>query len=77
MSDAHLLDVITRMTGLLTDLAGGLFTLVMVYGGIRFMTASSPRAVEGAKSLIGRAGLGLLLILLVDAIRNLLTYIAS
>jgi hypothetical protein len=77
MSDAHLLDVVTRLTGLLTDLAGGVFTLVMVYSGIRFMTASSPRAVDGAKGLMGRAALGLLLILLVDVIRNLLTYIAS
>jgi hypothetical protein len=77
MSDAHLLAVITRLTTLLTDLAGGVFTLVIVYGGIRFMTAGSPRAVENAKGIMGRAALGLLLILLVDVIRNILTYIAS
>jgi hypothetical protein len=77
MPDAHLVAVVTRATSLLVDLAGGIFTLVIVYGAIRFMTADSPRAVDAAKSLMGRAALGLLLILMVDVIRNLLTYIAS
>lgn len=77
MPTAHLLTVVTRLTGLLTTLAGALFTLVMVYGGIRFMTAGSPRSVESAKSLMSRAALGLLLVLLVDVVRNLLQFIAS
>lgn len=73
----HLLAAVTRLTGLLTTLAGSVFTLVMVYGGVRFMTAGSPRSVEAAKSVMTRAALGLLLVLMVDVVRNLLQYIAS
>ncbi|MDA8199811.1 MAG: hypothetical protein M0Z54_10405 [Thermaerobacter sp.] len=77
MPTANILSALTRITGLLVTVAGGLFTLVMVYGGIRFMTASSPRSVEGAKSVMARAALGLLLILMVDVVKNLLTFIAK
>lgn len=69
--------VVTRLTGMLVDLAGGVFTLVMVYGGIRFMVAHSPRAVQGSKELMGRAAIGLSLVLLVDAIRQIIQYAAS
>ncbi|CAB1129217.1 protein of unknown function [Candidatus Hydrogenisulfobacillus filiaventi] len=41
------------------------------------MIAHSPRAVEGAKEVMGRAAVGLVLILLVDALRQLLQYVAS
>ncbi len=77
MPTAHLLDVVSRLTGLLVTLSGGLFTLVMVYGGVRYMVASSPRSVEAAKGVMGRAALGLLLVLMVDVVKNLLQYIAS
>jgi hypothetical protein len=77
MPTANVLSVVTRLTNLLVAVAGGLFTLVMVYGGIRFMTASSPRSVEGAKSIMVRASLGLLLILMVDVVKNLLQYVAK
>jgi hypothetical protein len=77
MPTANILAVVTRLTDLLVAVAGGLFTLVMVYGGIRFMTASSPRSVEGAKSIMTRAALGLLLILMVDVVKSMLQYIAK
>lgn len=77
MPTAHLMLVVTRLTGMLVDLAGGVFTLVMVYGGIRFMVAHSPRAVQGSKELMGRAAIGLSLVLLVDAIRQIIQYAAS
>lgn len=77
MPTAHLLTMVGRLTSMLVTLAGAVFTLIMVYGGIRFMTASSPRSVEQAKSVLTRAALGLLLILLVGVIHNVLQYIAS
>jgi hypothetical protein len=77
MPDTQLVSVITRLTSLLVTVSGGLFTLVMVYGGIRYMLASSPRSVEAAKSVMMRAALGLLLVLMVDVVKGLLTYIAS
>lgn len=77
MPDTQLVSVITRLTSLMVTVSGGLFTLVMVYGGIRYMVASSPRSVEAAKSVMMRAALGLLLVLMVDVVKSLLTYIAS
>ncbi|CAB1129240.1 conserved protein of unknown function [Candidatus Hydrogenisulfobacillus filiaventi] len=77
MADARFLAVVSRLTAMLVDMAGGVFTLVMVYGGLRYMIAHSPRAVEGAKEVMGRAAVGLVLILLVDALRQLLQYVAS
>jgi hypothetical protein len=77
MPSAQLLVMISRLTGILVDLAGGVFTLVMVYGGIRLMVAHSPRAVQSSKELMGRAAIGLALILLVDLIRQLLQYVVS
>lgn len=77
MPAGQLLSLVTRATNILMELAGGVFTLVMVYGGIRFMVAHSPRAVQGSKEIMGRAAVGLLLVLLVGAIRTLLQYIAS
>jgi hypothetical protein len=49
----------------------------MVYGGIRLMIAQSPRSVQAAKELMIRAATGLVLILLVDVIRQVLQYAAS
>ncbi len=77
MPTVNILAAVTRITNLLVAVAGGLFTLVMVYGGIRFMTASSPRSVEGAKGVMARAALGLLLILMVAVIKNLLQFVAK
>jgi uncharacterized membrane protein len=77
MPTAHVLSLITKLTSLLVDVAGGLFSLIMVYGGIRFMVAQSPRAVQAAKELMTRAAIGLILILLVDVIRQVIQYAAS
>ncbi len=77
MPTAHVMSLITKLTTLLVDVAGGLFSLVMVYGGIRFMIAQSPRSVQAAKELMTRAATGLVLILLVDVIRQILQYAAS
>lgn len=77
MPTSQLLSLVTRTTTILVGLAGGVFTLVMVYGGIRFMLAHSARAVQGSKEIMGRAAVGLVLVLLVGAIRELLQYIAS
>ncbi len=77
MPTAHVLSLITKLTSLLVDVAGGLFSLIMVYGGIRFMLAQSPRAVQAAKELMARAATGLILILLVDVIRQVIQYAAS
>jgi hypothetical protein len=77
MPTAHLLSVVDRLTSLLVTLSGGLFTLVMVYGAVRYMVASSPRGVEAAKGVMARAAVGLLLVLMVDVVKSLLQYIAS
>lgn len=77
MPTAHFLSLITRLTTMLVDVAGGMFTLVMVYGGIRFMVAHSPRAVQSAKEIMSRAAIGLVLILMVDVIRQVLQYVAA
>jgi len=77
MPDGALVDVITRLTGILVDLTGGIFTLVMVYGGIRFMVSHNPRAVQASKELMGRAALGLGLVLMVDVVRQLIQYVVS
>lgn len=77
MPAGHFVDVVSRMTATLVGIAGGIFTLVMVYGGIRLMVAHTPRTVQASKELMGRAAIGLLLILLVGAIRQLLQYVAS
>ncbi|AUW94037.1 MAG: hypothetical protein C7B44_13065 [Sulfobacillus thermosulfidooxidans] len=77
MPTAHVLSLITKLTSVLVDIAGGLFSLVMVYGGIRFMVAQSPRSVQAAKELMTRAAGGLILILLVDVIRQVIQYAAS
>jgi hypothetical protein len=73
----QLVSLVSRATTILIGMAGGVFSLVMVYGGIRFMLAHSPRSVQGAKEIMGRAALGLLLILLVGALKELLQYLAS
>jgi hypothetical protein len=75
--DAPLVDAISRMTAILVDLAGGLFTLVMVYGGIRFMLSHNPRAVQSSKELMARAAIGLALVLMVDMLRQLIQYVVS
>ena len=77
MPTAALMDLFSRSTSILIEVAGSVFTLVMVYGGIRLMVAHNPRAVQGAKELLGRAAIGLILILMVDALKTLLQYIAS
>ncbi|MGC8486737.1 MAG: pilin [Clostridia bacterium] len=77
MPDTQLVTVVSRLTSLLVTVSGGLFTLVMVYGGIRYMVASSPRSVEAAKSIMMRAAVGLLLVMMVDVIKSLLQFIAS
>jgi hypothetical protein len=77
MPTTALLDLFSRSTSILIDVAGAVFTLVMVYGGIRLMVAHNPRAVQASKELLGRAAVGLILILMVDALKNLLQYIAS
>ncbi len=77
MPDTAILQVITRMTTMLVDVAGGVFTLVMVYGGIRFMLAHTPRAVQVSKELMGRAAMGLGLVLMVDVVKQLIQYVVS
>ncbi len=77
MPDGTIVQAISRLTGLLADLAGGIFTLVMVYGGIRFMVSHNPRAVQASKELMGRAAMGLGLVLMVDVIRQLIQYVVS
>ncbi|MCY0878666.1 MAG: hypothetical protein OWU84_06995 [Firmicutes bacterium] len=77
MPDAALGQVLTRLTSLLVDLAGGVFTLVMVYGAIRFMVSHNPRTVQGSKELMGRAAIGLGIVLMVDVLRQLIQYVVS
>jgi hypothetical protein len=77
MPDAPLVSAITRLTGMLVYLAGGLFTLVMVYGGLRFMLSHNSRAVQASKELMARAAVGLGLVLMVDMIRQLIQYVVS
>ena len=77
MPDTQMVAGIARLTSLLVTISGGLFTLVMVYGGVRYMVASSPRSVEAAKSVMMRAAVGLLLVLMVGVVRSLLQFIAS
>jgi len=77
MPTTALMDLLSRSTSILIEIAGAVFTLVMVYGGIRLMVAHNPRAVQSSKELIGRAAVGLILILMVDALKSLLLYIAS
>ncbi|MCY0897663.1 MAG: hypothetical protein OWU33_01795 [Firmicutes bacterium] len=77
MPDAALVQVITRLTGLLVDLTGGVFTLVMVYGAMRLMLSHNPRAVQASKELMGRAAVGLGLVLMVDVLRQLIQYVVS
>ena len=69
--------LLSRSTSILIDVAGAIFTLIVVYGGIRLMVAQNPRAVQASKELLGRAAVGLLLILMVDALKSLLQFIAS
>lgn len=75
--DAPVVSMVTRLTALLVELAGGVFTLIMVYGGIRFMVAHSARAVQTSKELMGRAAIGLGLVLMVDVLRQIIQYVAS
>ncbi|MCL5116391.1 MAG: pilin [Firmicutes bacterium] len=77
MPDAAVVQIISRLTSILVDLAGGVFTLVMVYGGIRFMLSHNPRAVQSSKELMGRAAIGLGLVLMVDVLRQLIQYVVS
>lgn len=77
MPDGAVVQVMTRLTSLLVDLTGGIFTLVMVYGGIRFMVSHQPRAVQASKELMGRAAIGLGLVLMVDVLRQLIQYVVS
>ncbi len=77
MPDASLVSAITRLTGILVDLAGGIFTLVMVYGAIRFMLSHNSRAVQSSKELMARAAMGLGLVLMVDMLRQLIQYVVS
>ncbi len=77
MPDAPLVTAITRLTGILVDLAGGVFTLVMVYGGLRFMLSHNSRSVQASKELMARAAIGLGLILLVDMVRQLIQFVVS
>lgn len=77
MPDTALVQAITRLTTILVDLTGGVFTLVMVYGGIRFMLSHNPRAVQGSKELMARAAMGLGLVLMVDVLRQLIQYVVS
>lgn len=75
--DGALLAVVTRLTGILVAMAGGIFTLIMVYGAIRFMVSHNPRSVQGAKELMGRAAIGLGLVLMVDVLRQLIQFVVS
>lgn len=77
MPDAALVQVVTRMTSILIALAGGVFTLVIVYGGIRFMVSHNPRSVQASKELMARAAMGLGLVLMVDVLRQLIQYVVS
>ena len=77
MPDAPLVTAITRLTSILVDLAGGIFTLVMVYGAVRFMLSHNSRAVQNSKEVMARAALGLGLVLMVDMLRQLIQYVAS
>lgn len=77
MPGGAIVQVITRLTGLLVDLTGGVFTLVMVYGGLRFMLSHNARAVQASKELMGRAAMGLGLVLMVDVVRQLIQYVVS
>lgn len=77
MPDSAVVDAITRITSILVDLTGGIFTMVMVYGGIRFMLSHNPRAVQSSKELMGRAAMGLGLVLMVDVVRQLIQYVVS
>lgn len=77
MPDALLITAISRMTGLLVALAGGLFTLVMVFAGLRYMLSHNSRAVQSSKELMARAAMGLGLVLMVDMIRQLIQYVVS
>ena len=77
MPTTQLLSAVTRLTTMLVDVAGAVFTLIMVYGGIRFMIAHSPKSVQAAKELMTRAAIGLVLVLMVDAIRQLIQYVAA
>lgn len=77
MPISPLVDMLGRTSSILVDVAGAVFTLVMVYGGIRLMLAHNPRAVQSSKEILGRAAVGLVLILMVDAVKSLLHFIAS
>lgn len=77
MAASPLIGLLGRTSSILIDAAGAVFTLVMVYGGIRLMLAHNPRAVQSSKEILGRAAVGLVLILMVDAVKNLLHFIAS
>ncbi len=77
MPTPAVIDLFSRATSILIDVAGAVFTLVIVYGGIRLMIAHTPRSVQTAKELLGRAAVGLVLIMMVDALKSLLQYIAS
>ncbi len=77
MPTPAVIDLFSRATSILIDVAGAVFTLVIVYGGIRLMVAHTPRSVQAAKELLGRAAVGLVLIMMVDALKSLLQYIAS
>ncbi len=77
MPASPLIGMLGRASSILIDVAGAVFTLVMVYGGIRLMLAHNPRAVQSSKEILGRAAVGLVLILMVDAVKSLLHFIAS
>jgi hypothetical protein len=77
VADAPLVGAVTRLTAILTDLTGGIFTLIVVYGAIRLMVAHTPRSVQSAKELMGRAAIGLALVLLVDVLRQLIQFVVS
>ncbi|HPW44596.1 MAG TPA: hypothetical protein PLX67_02710 [bacterium] len=58
-----------QIIGSLLSLVGVIFLILMVYGGITWMTASgNDKSVEKAKGTISRAAIGLIIVILAYAI---------
>ena len=64
-----LLSKIATMINLVLSLVGVVFLILMIYGGITWMTASgNDKQVEKAKGIISRAAIGLAVVILAYAI---------
>jgi hypothetical protein len=64
----------TLVIGLLISLGGLVFFLMLIWGGLRYMTAhGDEKAVQAARSTLTSAGIGLLLIIIALIIIKLIT----